>query len=141
MRQRLTALIIAALLCCPPAAAQAEFWGRDRWWGQDKALHLLVGLAIGGGCSAGMWWLDRDDPAALRAGLCAGFGQLPGVGKELYDSGRPNNFFSVKDLLWTSLGVLIGVATGWLIERLTRDGSTSKRSSASLRGAPLIWRF
>lgn len=137
---RITATLLAALLLCQPMTARADFWGRDSWWGTDKALHLAVGLAIGGGCSVGMWWLDRDDPAALRAGLCAGFGQLPGIGKELYDSGRPNNFFSVKDLLWTSLGVLIGVATGWLVERLTRgDPASGQRSMRSV--PPLLWRF
>ncbi|MCK5799323.1 MAG: hypothetical protein KAI47_19165 [Deltaproteobacteria bacterium] len=111
----------------------------DTWWGQDKALHLLVGLGLGASCYGGLWWLNGDsDPPALRAALCASFGQLPGIGKEIYDAGRPHNSFSVKDLLWTSLGVLVGTFTGWLIEHLRAHPRTP--ATRTFRYGP-VWRF
>jgi uncharacterized protein YfiM (DUF2279 family) len=108
---RIMALSVALALTASEATAN------DAWWGQDKALHLGAGLAIGSGCY-GTLTLVGDDSAALRALLCATLGQLPGLGKEIYDSGRPKNAFSPKDLLWTTVGVLVSTLAMYLVERI-----------------------
>ena len=135
-RRPLTALLLCVALLVAGAPSRAS---ADPWWGQDKALHLLVGLSLGSSCYAGLWALNakRDSPA-LRAALCASLGQIPGLGKELYDSGQPGNIFSAKDLLFTALGVLLGTAAGWLLEHL---GGGNKEVAPRVRAAPLLWRF
>jgi len=108
------ARLLAALVILY-AAGEAR---ADDWWGTDKALHLGVGYGLGAGSYGGLWWLS-DDPPAVRIALCTFAASLPGVAKELYDQGRPGNSFSGKDLLWTEVGVLSGVLSLWLVERLT----------------------
>lgn len=133
MPLRASRRLSAALLCLALLDASiATATPRDPTWGVDKALHLSVGLALGAGCYGFLWAVNgREDPRALRLALCSTLAQAPGLAKELYDSGRPGNFFSVKDLLWTSAGVLAGALVVWLVERLTTDRSNGPPTAAT----------
>lgn len=78
---------------------------------------MVVGVSVGAGCY-GTLRLVSGDRAELRTALCATLGQIPGIGKELYDSGQPHNFFSGKDLMWTALGVLTSTLALFALEKL-----------------------
>ena len=109
-------LILALQLVVGRALAE------DSWWGRDKALHLSAGLVVGAGCYGTLALINHDDPE-IRTLLCATLGQIPGLGKELYDSGQPGNIFSGKDLFWTAIGVLASTLALYLVEHLGRgDG-------------------
>jgi len=112
VRATLAWTLMLSLLALPPRPARAE----DHWWGRDKALHLTVGVTIGGGCY-GMLWAASADRASTRLALCTTLGLLPGLGKELYDAGQPHNRFSLLDLAWTTAGVLGASFALWGLER------------------------
>lgn len=92
----------------------------DAWWAEDKALHLSVGGGLGAACYVGLW-LTSDDPAWLRATLCAWATILPPLGKEIYDEGRPRNHFSGKDLLWSLVGAWIATAAAYGVELIVHS--------------------
>ncbi|MBK8479771.1 MAG: hypothetical protein IPL40_01130 [Proteobacteria bacterium] len=117
----LVALLALGLLALRTGTAGAN----DRAWGRDKALHLTVGLAIGSGCY-GLLWAAAADRAPTRLALCATLGLLPGLGKELYDAGQPNNRFSLLDLAWTTVGVVGASFALWGIERAVEPRSASR---------------
>jgi uncharacterized protein YfiM (DUF2279 family) len=113
------AVMVALVIAGASADSRAD---DDPWWGTDKALHLTVGHGLGAAGYGGLWLLSDDEPA-VKLALATFAASLPGIAKEIYDDGQPGNRFSAKDLLWTEVGVLSGVLTVWLIERLTRSRS------------------
>lgn len=124
LRLALTLLLGTSTLLRPASPAHAQ----DRWWARDKALHLTVGVAIGGGCY-GLLWAASPDRAGTRLALCTTLGLLPGLGKELYDAGQPGNRFSLLDLAWTTVGVLGASVALWGIERALRQPSAPSRAA------------
>jgi uncharacterized protein YfiM (DUF2279 family) len=98
-----TALMLASSLAAGEVRA-------DDWWGADKAMHLGVGLGLGVGAYGGLRLLDVSNSEArpVRLGLACFMASLPGLAKELYDAGQPGNIFSGKDLLWSTLGAVVG---------------------------------
>ena len=92
-----TRLESAAPRPTPPAA--------DAWIGEDKIQHFaasaaVTALAYGGARIA----LDDPDDARLAA---IGAGAVAGVLKELHDV-RRGTIFSVRDLVWDTLGIVVG---------------------------------
>lgn len=106
-------LALAALLafCATPAHARI---------GRDKLLHFAVSTGLGASAATVFCTLS-DDPPSLRLTLAGISALLPGLAKEIYDSGQPGNHFSGADLGFNLLGVLAGTATvalvGWLLNR------------------------
>jgi uncharacterized protein YfiM (DUF2279 family) len=78
----------------------------DPWFSQDKFLHFYFSATITGlGYHVYADQLKRDDVEgrALSVSLTA----LVGLGKELYDKKKKNQF-SWKDLAWDGLGIAAG---------------------------------
>ena len=89
----------------------------DPWWAEDKGLHLAVSGALGAGVYTTLW-LAGDDPRPLRLVLSASLSLLPGLAKEIYDSGQQGNVFSGKDMLFNALGVAAGITLALGMELL-----------------------
>jgi uncharacterized protein YfiM (DUF2279 family) len=87
----------------------------DDWWGRDKAYHLAVSFAM-----AASWYgalsLVGDDPPPVRLAMASSLAVVPGLLKEVYDSGRPGNAFSAKDMTWDVLGVALGCLAGLAVD-------------------------
>ena len=107
----------------------------DPWWAEDKGLHLAVSGALGAGVYTTLW-LAGDDPRPLRLVLSTTLALLPGLAKEIYDSGQPNNFFSGKDMLWNTVGAVagVGLALGLELVVLRLRGPTSEKISLRWAG-------
>jgi len=103
--------------------------GAEPAWGVDKAEHLAISLGLGAGCYAGLRALSRDPPL-VRFAFSVGLALVPGLFKELYDSGRPGNRFSGPDLAWDAVGAISGalVALGidLLVARLRRTPTRNR---------------
>jgi len=93
----------------PPRATPAA---PDRWWGRDKAQHLVV---------SGLWTLSAQYVLVDKAGwaeadalpLAAGSAAAAGLAKELYDTTHPDGTASEKDLVANAVG--IGLAVGIIV--------------------------
>ncbi len=130
----LVLVLVLSLLAEAPARA-------DDWWGSDKAKHLSVSLAMSAGWYTGLTLLGRD-PRPQRLILGSGLALLPGLLKEIYDSGRPGNRFSGKDLTWDVVGVVSGgllalgvelLITRWAARRARQAAPTLAGAAAPLR--------
>lgn len=75
--------------------------------GVDKWLHLLVAELIACIFCTAIAPLCYD--ALLPPVMALFFTVLVGIGKEVYDSYQPDNTFDWKDLLFDSIGAVIGV--------------------------------
>ena len=143
MLSRFSLSLTLALALSAPARAQA-----DDWWGADKAYHLAVSFALAGAVYGGLALSSKDGPA-VRVALSATLALVPGIAKEIYDAGQPHNAFSLRDLTWDLVGVVLGVAAGIGVElavlRLrARRALASPRfalGSAGHGGARLCWAF
>jgi len=77
---------------------------RDNWLAEDKAFHLASSAFITAG---GFYFLhqeqdvERDKSLLISAGVSLAFG----VGKEIYDRGKPNHAASWKDLVANVAGI------------------------------------
>jgi uncharacterized protein YfiM (DUF2279 family) len=87
----------------------------DDTWGKDKAYHLVVSFSLASTWSATLWALGND-PLPIRLAMSSSFSLLPGVFKEIYDSGQPGKTFSGKDLLWDVIGTAAGSLLIYAIE-------------------------
>ena len=119
----------------------------DDWWGADKAYHLAASFALAGAVYGGLALASKDGPA-VRLALSASLALVPGIAKEIYDSGQPRNAFSLRDLTWDLAGVVLGVAAGLGVElavlRLqSRRARASPRVALGVagRGGALCWAF
>ncbi len=94
----------------PPTATPPP--SRDRWLARDKARHVVF---------SGLWTLstqyvlvnkaDRSADTALPVSIASG--TAIGLAKELYDTSRPNQTASGKDLVADAVG--IGLAAGIIV--------------------------
>jgi len=131
IRQSSLALIGLLVLALSARTASAG----DKWWAEDKALHLSVSALIGAASYSALWWLDRPHSSALRLGLAASISLLPGLAKEIYDSTRANNHFCGKDMFWNAIGALVGSLAVFGIEHLARrDANKTQRLSLRVGG-------
>jgi len=80
----------------------------DPWFGVDKGLHLVSSMMVTIAVSQSM---ERLGGISRRTSVYYGFGisLTLGSGKEFWDSQRPHNFFSLKDLTADFLGSALGV--------------------------------
>lgn len=113
---RVGVLGVSCLLLSMFAAAPAR---ADSWWGVDKGEHLALSFGMATGWSTALWLLG-DDPPLVRAALSTSLSLIPGLMKELYDSGRHGNSFSSKDLTWDLIGAVTGTLSVLGIEYLIK---------------------
>lgn len=97
--------VLLALSLAAPVSGFA-----DDWSGPDKTRHFVVSAVLG--TLSAMHYENK-----WRA---FGVALIPGLLKELHDSGQPGNHFSGKDMAANALGAAVGVQIGhWIV---TRDG-------------------
>lgn len=79
----------------------------DRWIAPDKGLHLLGSMML---TVAGTKTLQQNFGFKYHTGMrwAMGFTFSLGVSKELWDSTKPHNIFSWKDLSADVVGILLG---------------------------------
>ncbi len=79
----------------------------DRWIAPDKGLHLLGSMMV---TIAATKTMQQEFGVNYRSGMkwAMGFTFSLGVGKELWDSTKPHNIFSWKDLSADVLGIFLG---------------------------------
>ncbi len=81
----------------------------DPWFSRDKVHHFLTSAFLSG---AGYYFLyeeqARSNSFAKNGGF--GFSISLGLAKEVRDGFKPQNAFSVKDLMADILGTLVGIA-------------------------------
>ena len=78
----------------------------DRWLAEDKARHFALSFAA----TAFTYGTSRFAARPAEARLVAGAtGLALGVGKEVVDV-RRGTYFSLKDLVWDTAGVALGLA-------------------------------
>lgn len=95
-----SSIVIAAALLCGPAFAQ------DSWTGPDKQKHFAFSFGFG--------FVARGVFPELTAPQAIAVGMIPGIVKELADSGNGGKF-SGKDLAWDLAGAAAGVYIGGLV--------------------------
>lgn len=104
-----------ALIAIALAAASIGAQAQDKWTGQDKAMHFGVSFALG--FATGNQW-PQNKPLAI------GVAMVPGLLKEVSDSGKGGSGFSGKDLVADLIGATMGVYSAhWLIGR--QDGKVA----------------
>lgn len=80
----------------------------DPWIAKDKAQHFLGSfIATGVSTLSLQRFTDLNKEKSLHLGVSFSF--TLGLGKELYDSTKKNNFFSYKDLIADLLGIGLAV--------------------------------
>jgi len=79
----------------------------DRWIAPDKGLHLLGSMMT---TIAVTKTLQQHADFRKASGMkwAVGFSFSLGIGKELWDSTKPRNFFSWKDLCADLVGITLG---------------------------------
>jgi putative lipoprotein len=81
----------------------------DSWFGRDKAHHFLTSAFLSG---VGYYFFHEEqnysNRFSQRGGFC--FSISLGLAKEVRDGLKPQNAFSVKDLVADILGTLAGIA-------------------------------
>ncbi len=79
----------------------------DSFLSEDKAKHFLASSFLTGSISyiaAVNPNVKSERPLVVGCSITLGFGIL----KEIYDATKPDNRFSVKDLIWDVLGISAG---------------------------------
>ena len=81
----------------------------DSWFGRDKVHHFLTSALLSG---VGYYFLREEQSYSNKFSKQGGFGFSISLGlaKEVRDGFKPQNAFSVKDLVADILGTLIGIA-------------------------------
>ena len=81
----------------------------DSWFGRDKVHHFLTSALLSG---VGYYFLREEQSYSNRFSQQGGFGFSISLGlaKEIRDGFKPQNAFSVKDLVADILGTLVGIA-------------------------------
>ena len=85
-----------------------KFTLSDSWFSRDKTHHFLTSAFLS---SAGYYFLREEqqysNSISQQGGIC--FSLSLGVIKEIRDGFKPNNAFSVKDLVADILGTAVGI--------------------------------
>jgi len=91
----------------PVKSDSVKFKGRDLWLAPDKGLHFLGSMMV---TVAGAKTMEQQFawPKSKSCNWAIGFSVSLGIGKELRDASRKNNFFSWKDLVADCLGTAFG---------------------------------
>lgn len=123
MRRRLPRIIaVAVLTLMAPRVARAD---DDPWFGKDKALHFAAGtMFAAAGYNFGVSVFDSRPLGFVTGGALAA---AAGIGKELVDltgAGDP----SWRDLAWTGIGCVCGLALAWGNDALGRGVRLSARA-------------
>jgi len=81
----------------------------DSWFGRDKVHHFLTSALLSG---VGYYFLREEQSYSNKFSQQGGFGFSISLGlaKEIRDGLKPQNAFSVKDLVADILGTLVGIA-------------------------------
>lgn len=81
----------------------------DTWFGRDKVHHFLTSAFLS---AAGYYALRDEQKYANRTAQagCLTFSISLGLAKEVRDGMKPQNAFSVKDLVADVLGAVLGLA-------------------------------
>ena len=87
---------------------------RDPWLGRDKLFHFAASALIQGAAHAVLRANGRDYGVASRGAALATL--TAGVGKELWDLHRKNDF-SFRDLAWDGIGGASGAIVVRQIDR------------------------
>jgi uncharacterized protein YfiM (DUF2279 family) len=85
-----------------------EVYTSGSWFSADKGYHIIGSMI----CTTFIGELSRKrfDTTLHKAQMIgAGTTFSLGLAKEIYDSGKPNNIFSWKDLSANCVGILLGV--------------------------------
>jgi putative lipoprotein len=127
VRPVLAAPLFASLLLASPSISA------DEWFGRDKALHFGVSAAIasGGYGGARLASAGRATSFVIGGSIAAAAG-LAKEGWDLAGHGDP----SWKDLAWDAVGIAVGLALAYAIDRLV-DREPQAMSSAQ----PSLVRF
>lgn len=80
---------------------------KNDWLSTDKALHFSLSFALGAGSYSTLWAIS-DDSKTTKMILSNLIALGPGLLKEIYDAGQPNNNFSGHDMIWNFVGALAG---------------------------------
>ena len=87
---------------------QFKFTFSDSWVSRDKTHHFLTSALLSG---TGYYFLREEqkysNSIAQQGGFC--FSLSLGLVKEIRDGLKPNNAFSVKDLIADILGTAVGI--------------------------------
>ncbi len=80
---------------------------KDNWFGEDKFFHFSVSsLLVGSSYHFLKCRLEKDKNFSSYFSLTTTF--FMGILKEIYDKKFKKEFFSYKDLVYNSLGILCG---------------------------------
>lgn len=80
----------------------------DRWFAYDKLLHLSISANLVGGGFRGSHYILKESEVRSRWVACLSTLSF-GILKEVWDSHKPDNFFSLKDLTADIAGITIGI--------------------------------
>ena len=78
----------------------------DHWFGSDKGRHL-AGSFIATGFTYLTMKRFADQPGSKSILIGVSFATALGISKEIYDSRKENNIFSIKDLTADLTGILL----------------------------------
>jgi VanZ family protein len=78
----------------------------------DKKKHFGVSLAIGTAVGIYINSKYQENSDMNNILIATSISMVPGLLKEVYDSGQTNNYFSGEDLLYDLLGSVVGSITG-----------------------------
>jgi uncharacterized protein YfiM (DUF2279 family) len=81
---------------------------KDSWTGWDKVGHLGFSAVLSS-IFYQAYHQQFHNPHKPSVCFSAGFTFSLGIGKEIYDSTRPQNKFSYKDLVFDILGITAGI--------------------------------
>ena len=100
--------LVAVLLALPLVVS-----AQDSWTGADKPKHFAVSAAAGLAAGAILPSLAPECGKWCRVGVA----MVPGVLKELGDTGQAGNRFSWRDLVWDAAGAYAGVTLSGFVFR------------------------
>jgi len=86
----------------------------DPWWGKDKQKHLL--LSSGAALATYMWLGCFGLESSLRMGATSLVVLGAGALKEARDA-MGYGHASWKDMTWNVIGLAVGLAVAWVVER------------------------
>ncbi len=81
----------------------------DSWFGRDKVHHFITSAFLSG---VGYYFLHEEQKYSNKFSQQGGFGFSISLGlaKEVRDGFKPQNAFSVKDIIADILGTFVGIA-------------------------------